>query len=217
MTRKVMRYAIAMIVVAAIWGTDSASAQSGPAVRGYVTWGSTWLSAADTFAAIAGTNRTLGIGGGVAVDGLWRGLFVDAGMSQRLIDGQRVFVHNGTVFELGIPSTIRLRPIDVAAGWRFGKPGGRGSVSPYVGAGVTFLTYRETDSFAAPSDEVTQSERGWLGMGGVDVGLTRWLSIGANLRYRQVPSVLGIGGVSRQFAEDDLGGFSTTLRVSVGG
>jgi hypothetical protein len=40
------------------------------------------------------------------------------------------------------------------------------------------------------------------------------LSIGGEARYRWVPDALGVGGVSDEFNETDLGGL--TLRVRVG-
>ena len=58
-----------------------ARAQSSVGIRGYVTYGSTTFSATESFEAITGASRKAGIGGGVVVTGLWRGLFVDAGVS----------------------------------------------------------------------------------------------------------------------------------------
>ena len=49
-------------------------------------------------------------------------------------------------------------------------------------------------------------------MGGVEVGLVKWVGLSVDFRYRYVPSLLGKGGVSAALEEDDFGG----LHVGVG-
>jgi hypothetical protein len=53
-------------------------------------------------------------------------------------------------------------------------------------------------------------------LGGIDVRMARLLSIGGEARFRQIKGILGSSGVSQVFHEDQLGGFSLNLRVSVG-
>src|SRR5262245_42265126 len=89
-----------------------------PSVRGYVTYGSTSFTSTETFDAITGKTSKDGVGVGGTVD-VWRGLFIDGAISQHKLDGDRVFVDGGTVYRLGIPVTIKMRPVDFAAGWRF--------------------------------------------------------------------------------------------------
>ena len=72
------------------------------------------FSSTETLEAITGESSKAGIGGGATVVGIWRGLFADVGISQQELDGQRVFVDDGTIYPLGIPVTIRMRPVDVA-------------------------------------------------------------------------------------------------------
>jgi len=183
-------------------------------LRGYVTFGSTTLAATDTFDAVADTHSRSTFGGGVQVTYIWKGVFADVGASQLSLDGQRVFVSNGQIFELGIPLEIKMRPVDIAAGWRFRFS--RGRISPYAGAGLTYLTYEETSDFADADENVDESKTGPLVLGGVDVQIWRWISAGGELRWRRVSGILGEGGVSAEFDEDDAGGYSAALRISIG-
>lgn len=208
-----MKRCVSLLVLAfAVVQAGPAWAQSTVGARAYLTFGATWETASDTFDAVAGTSRASGIGGGATVTGLWQGLFVDVGVSRQRFDGERVFVLNGTAFPLGIPLEVTVRPIDIAAGWRVTA----GRVSPYAGGGATFLSYEETSDFAQPGENVSERKTGLVLLGGVDVALLRWLHAGAELRYRSVTGLLGTGGVSEAFGEDDLGGTAVAVRVSVG-
>jgi hypothetical protein len=200
------------ILVANCLGAGAASAQSNVGARAYVTYGPSFFSAADSFEAVAGSSRQEGWGGGGQVTGLWRGLFLDVAVAQQTIDGERVFVSAGTVYRLGIPLTVRVRPVDVAAGWRFLA----NRISPYVGGGLTVVSYRETSPFADAGDDVRDQQPGALVLGGVDVAVARWLFVGGEVRYRVADGILGVGGASQAFGEDDLGGVSTAFRISVG-
>lgn len=197
-----------------VWLLAVAPASAQPRVggRGYVTFGSTMFAAANTYETLGGSGTQTGLGGGGSITGIWRGLFVDVGLSQQRIEGERVFINAGTVYRLGIPLTITERPVDVAVGWRF--PTGR--VSPYVGAGMTFISYKETAAFAQTGDDVSEGQSGPLITGGVDVALLRWVHVGGELRYRSVTGVLGSAGVSASRGDNNIGGFSAALRVSVG-
>ena len=144
---------------------------------------------------------------------IWKGVFADVGVSQiQTVDGERVFVEDGEVFELGIPLEVKMRPVDIAAGWRltFGR------ISPYVGAGVTFFKYEETSEGADADENVDESKNGPLFLGGVDVAIVSWLHAGGEIRYRQVKGILGEGGASAEFGEDDAGGLAAAIRISIG-
>ena len=204
-----------LIIIAGLltlFGAVPAAAQQRFSVRGYVTNGSTVFSSTESFEAITGESSKTGIGGGATVIGLWRGLFADVGFSQQELDGQRVFVDAGTVYPLGIPVSIRLRPSDIAGGWRFFY----GRLSPYAGAGVSLMSYEETADFAESGDNVSESKNGALLLAGLDVAVIRWLHAGAEFRYRAVNGVLGDGGVSQIYGEDQLGGYAFAVRISVG-
>ncbi len=180
--------------------------------RGYVSFGTAKLAANETFEAVA-EPRTGAIFGGLQVTNVWKNIFADVGGSQFSIDGQRVFVDNGRVFELGIPLEVTMRPIDIAGGWRLALM--RGRVFPYAAAGLTYLQYKETSAFAGSGEDVSESKAGPLVIGGVDVRVWRWISAGAELRWRRVRGILGERGVSAEFGEDDAGGFNAGVRLSV--
>jgi opacity protein-like surface antigen len=200
--------------IAAMIATSSAGAASAQSIGGnvYATYGATRFAASETFETITGTSRKSGIGVGGNVTGLWRGLFVDIAYSQRELLGERVFIDGSTVYPLGLATRITLRPIDLAGGWRFRV----GPVSPYAGAGLVSMTYRESSDFAGPGEDADERKSGALVIAGADVRVIRFVSAGGEFRYRAVQGVLGTGGVSQAFDEDQLGGMSFALRLSVG-
>lgn len=100
----------------------------------------------------------------------------------------------------------------LAAGWRFRA----GRVAPYAGAGVVLLGYSEESDFAVAGDDVDERRAGALVLAGADVTVVGPLKVGGELRYRMVQGVLGAGGVSQLFGDDQLGSLAFALRVSVG-
>jgi opacity protein-like surface antigen len=206
---------IGMLMMALLFAhAGTAAGQSRIGGLAYVTYGPTVFDATDSFKAVTGTSTRSGLGLGGNITGLWRGVFVDVGLSRQKLTGQRVFIDGGTVYPLGVPVTVTMRPLDMAAGWRFAVD--RGRVSPYVGAGMTIIAYEETSAFALDGDEVRENEAGALVLAGVDIAVWRWVQLGGDVRYRAVTGGLGLGGVSQVFDEDQLGGLSAALRFSVG-
>lgn len=199
-------------LVLAVATAAPAAAQSGVGIRGYVTYGVVQFAAADTFKAVSGSASTTSVGGGAQVTGLWRGLFADVGFSRQHVDGERVFVDGTTVYPLGIPLRVRTRPVDVAAGWRVAQR----RFAVYVGAGLSSIGYTETGDFAQAGEDVSERANGGLVLAGADVPVGRYVAAGAELRYRAVTGVLGGGGASAAFGEDQVGGVSYALRVSIG-
>jgi hypothetical protein len=181
--------------------------------RPYLSFGTARLAAKDTFEAVA-EPQSSAIFGGLQVTNIWKNAFADVGGSQLSLDGERVFVDNGRVFELGVPLEVTMRPLDIAGGWRLALM--RGRLFPYVGAGLTYVRYEETSSFAGSGEDVSDSKAGPLVIGGVDVRVWRWISAGGELRWRRVRGILGEGGVSAEFGEDDAGGFNAAVRFSFG-
>lgn len=206
MRRQVAVAVLVMVMSAAV----PAAAQVG--VLAHVSYDSTTFASKESFEAVTGTSSADGPGFGVTLTRLWRGVFVDVAAARRTLDGHRVFVHAGTVFNLGIPMTVEWRPLDVSAGWRM--PAGR--FTPYAGLGVTTIAYKESGDFAQAGDDVSDSASGLLLLGGVDVKVWRWVSLGGEVRHRSVTGVLGDGGVSEVFGEDQLGGTSFAIRLSIG-
>jgi len=205
---------IAALVVLAVLGTPAeARGQSQLGLNGYVVLGDMRLDAAKTFKAVSETSHVRLIGAGIQVTNVWRSLFVDVAVASMTSDGERVFIdEDGAVQPLGIPLEVSMRSVDVAAGWRTRH----GRLSPYVGGGFSGLRYRERSELAQPGEDVAEGGVGPLFLAGVDFTLSRWVRIGAELRYRRISGVLGSGGASAEFREDSAGGLSTALRVSLG-
>ncbi len=179
-------------------------------IRGYFVAGSTWLEAVSSFDAVAGTNRTLNIGGGAVVP-VWKRIFVDVAVTRMKVGGQRVFADRGVIYPLNIPLSIRMIPLDVAGGWRLNR-----RISPYGAAGISHVFYNETSDFAAAGENVNAGGNGPLVLVGADVNLTRRLRVGAEARYRHVEGTFGRGGLSDVFGEESMGGLAASVRVSIG-
>jgi hypothetical protein len=114
-------------------------------------------------------------GYGLVDAGLWRGLFMD----------------EGTLYKLGIPMQIKMRPLDAIAGWRFAA----GRVSPFLGAGLSTMWYSETADFAEAGDDISERRAGAVVLGGADVAIVRWVHGGRReVRYRAVSGVPGARG-----------------------
>jgi hypothetical protein len=151
--------------------------------------------------------------GGSARLSLTRSFFVGAGLHVfNKSDGQRVFVDGpgGTVFRLGHPLEIRLRPIYGFVGYRL-RPDA--VLVPYLAAGAGSASYRETSTVAGVTTAETISKFTWHGAAGLEYARGR-LGIGAEVRYTGIPDVIGLGGVSRVYNENDLGGISVIGRLS---
>ena len=205
--------AFALALLLSVFISPAAASAQSIGIRGYATFGVAQLAAKDTFEAVADTSQQPVFGGGIQVTNIWKGIFADLGVAQiEPIEGQRVFVNDGEVFELNIPLEVKMRPVDLAAGWRFAYA----RVSPYVGAGMTFFRYEETSEGADPDENVSESKTGALFLAGVDVTIVSWLHAGGEIRYRHVTGILGEGGVSAEFEEDNAGGLAAAVRISVG-
>jgi opacity protein-like surface antigen len=205
-----MKLRIGAVLLGVLCSAAPAAAQSGILVYG--SYASTAFTAADSFKAVSGTARHPGFGGGIVENRLWRGLFVDIGMFQTTVKGERVFLDSGTVYKLGIPLQVKVTPIDLVGGWRVTKD----RLSTFLGAGVSSVSYKETGDFSEGDDNVSQRKVGPVLLGGVDVALTKWVQVGAEIRYRAIKGVLGSGGVSEVYGEKELGGVSAAMRMSVG-
>jgi opacity protein-like surface antigen len=221
--RHVLALALLVLAAPAIADAQALPGPTGRTLR-FAVFGTAGLftaTAEDTFDAILDTRSgtDLGVGAQVAwQSGALRGLFVEFDASRFEETGERVFVHEGEVFPLGIPLTVSLTPIEVTAGYRLNQVRRtRGGVvaSPFAffgGGGVGSVGYSETDD----EGEISERFTAWHVMGGVDVTVWKALQIGAEARYRWVPDGLGTGGVSDAFNETDLGGSTFRVRIGVG-
>jgi hypothetical protein len=144
---------------------------------------------------------------------LTRSFFAGAGLHVfNKSGGQRVFVDGpgGTVFPLGHPLEIRVRPIYGFVGYRL-RPGSL--LSPYLAVGAGSASYRETSTVAGVTTTDTASKFTWHGAAGLEYAAGRF-GLGAEVRYTGLPDVVGLGGVSRIYNENDLGGISMIGRLS---
>jgi opacity protein-like surface antigen len=186
-----------------------------PSVRAFGTYGYDKMFAEDSFRAITGSDSTHGFGGGVQGINLWKGLFAEVSVERSTVDGERAFVFNDEVFQLGIPLKITMTPIDFVGGWRVGV-GGRHPFATYAGAGVTSVLYEETADFSSTDEDLDERKTGVVALFGVEVTVWKWIHVRAEGRYRRVTDVLGTGGVSAAFDENELGGFGGGLKFVVG-
>jgi hypothetical protein len=194
--------------------TPSLATAQGIDVRGYGMIGSVTFTASDTFESVVGTDSGRLLGGGVEVGLPLGGLFIGVGGSRYKADGSRVFVTNNRVFNLGIPTTVTVSPVDVTAGWRFRQLSRR--VVPYIGGGWSSYRYEESSDFAAMGENVSERYSGYHLLGGVDVRITRWLGLGGEYVWTRIPDALGEDGASAFFNETDLGGSSLRVKLSIG-
>jgi opacity protein-like surface antigen len=172
------------------------------------------MAAADSFDAVIGKTSLLSYGAGVQATNVWQGVFVEASYERTpKQDGERVFVHEGEVFPLGIPIEIDMNAIDVVAGWR--HPLGP-RLHAYGGGGVTWFTYQETSEFSDEDENVDERKTGYLVLAGIEVGLARWVHARGEVRFRSVDNILGVGGASAAFDEDKLGGVGVGVKIVVG-
>jgi len=183
------------------------------AIRAFADVSSVWMTAAESFTAVTGSDSRLQYGGGVQAVNLWKGLYAEAMAGYSSLTGSRVFVYQGTVYDLGIPVTITFTPIDAGGGWRF--PLSK-TLHAYIGGGVEFMNYKEESDFAGADDDVSEVFTGLYASGGLEVKLAKWLHVRAEGRYTRIPDALGGAGVSADFNETDLGGAAVAVRLVVG-
>ena len=192
----------------------AAAQDDGVMLRGFGDVGATTFTAEESFAAILGSSTAAVFGGGVEVV-LPRRIFVNVRASRFRQSGQRVFVSGGERFDLGIPATVTLTPLQITGGYRFPRVVG---LTPFAGAGPGWYHFTETSQFADTSENVDEQFSGFHILGGAEVRLVRWLSLGGELQWATVPDAIGEdpNSVAREFNESDLGGTTFRFKVIVG-
>jgi opacity protein-like surface antigen len=195
--------------------TQDPDASSQPSARtigiwGFGHFGYTRFAAHDSVQAVTGQAGG-GIFGGGAEVRIGRGLFVGGMIEHFSKTGERVYVLDQDVFKLGIPDDISITPITVTAGWRFVHE----RATPYVGGGAGTVGYKETSSFADAGENVDQRFTSYHVLGGIDFR-NGWLATAFEVQYSRVPDAIGVAGASAAFAEHDLGGWATRVKIMVG-
>lgn len=205
-----------LVLIAGLALAAPAAAQDPPSVsiRPFV------MATEQSFAAITSFDATFGksafpfFGGGVQVV-VMDGFFVEATASRFRQTGQRAYLSGGKSFQLGIPLTATITPLEISAGYRFRVPQ-LPRVRPYAAIGYASYAYTETSDFAEPGDNVDTKHGGYLVNGGAEFRLHRWVGLAVDVQYTRVPGILGNGGVSQQAGESDLGGLAGRLKLVVG-
>ena len=165
------------------------------------------LAASNSFKAVTGSSTTNGFGAGFEVTNVVSKVFIRATFAHASKDGDRVVVENGQVFNLGIPLTVGMTPIEIGGGWR-SVADRRGRYAAYFGAGVVFLNYSETTPSGTADDNTSKTFAGYSFFGGFDRTFHKNLVAGAEAQYRGVPNAIGAAGVSQIYNETNLGGFA---------
>jgi opacity protein-like surface antigen len=211
MTR--LRCASMMVVVCVAVGGARADAQE-IGFRGFGEVGGTRFAASESFDAVLGTHTGVVFGGGA--EAVFGRIFVGVRASRFQKDGTRVFVSGDEVFDLGIPTTIRITPVQITGGYRFAEADRR--VIPYAGGGIGWHRYSETSDFAADDEDVSETHTGFHLLGGAEVRLGELFGIAGEAEWSRVPDGLGQNptSVSATFDETDLGGVTFRVKFIVG-
>jgi hypothetical protein len=171
------------------------------------------MSAKTSFDAIFGQSFEPFYGGGVNL--VFRhGIWVEATASHFSKTGQRAFINQGQAFQLGIPLTVSITPIEFSGGYRFRRVATR--LIPYAGGGIGTYGYDESSPSSAAGENLSARHVGYLAVGGVEGRVQKWISLAGDIQYTHVPGILGSSGVSHDANEHDLGGFAVRAKVIVG-
>jgi len=196
-------------------------------LRPFVDIRSEAFTASRTFDAAFGSRSAPFWGGGLQVVAGHGRFYGEVGASRLLKEngelvGTRAFVADGVAYQLGIPLRASITPIEVVGGYRFNVSP---RLVPYIGGGVGHYHYIEQSNFAEASENVDVSHVGAIFQAGAEIRLHRWIGVAGDAHYTHVPDILGVNGVSQQFAagtesgaarEKDLGGWAVRLKVVVG-
>jgi Outer membrane protein beta-barrel domain len=146
-------------------------------------------------------------GGGGLSYAFGKHLYVEGGVRYFSKTGEKVFVASAgsPVFKLGFPLKARLLPIYGTIGYRF--MGGKSALVPYLGVGGGVTSYREESTVADVATTESQSKASFHGLLGLEYGRGH-LRLAVEGLYVAVPNAIGVGGVSKVYGEDDLGGFT---------
>jgi opacity protein-like surface antigen len=212
--------------------------------RGYFISDVTFMKASQSFEAVLGSSKFAGIGIGADITNIYKDVFVRLTYATFGGKGNRVLVDSGQVLPFNIPVRVRVKPLDLSAGWRFtpkpkaptpprpgapspppptpARPGARPSTpaqkvsrfTPYIGGGLVVVKYDEESDVPTTGDNTLTYFSGYNVFGGVDITLAKHITAGAEVQYRGIPNALGDGGVSKSYGETDLGG--TVIRFMIG-
>jgi hypothetical protein len=140
-----------------------------------------------------------------------KGFYVTGGARTWSKDGERVFVasQTGPIQRLGFPLSVRLVPITGTVGYRFRRTR---TLVPYVGLGGGVTLYREESEVAGETHDESRSAGTFVGEAGVEYG-KKSFRFAVEGSYSVASSGVGVGGVSRVYGEDDIGGWAVLGKV----
>ncbi len=191
-------------------------AAAGPGLRwrAFGTFAYERFQASRSFEATYDSASAPSFGGGLELLA-GRHLFVQGEYAYLQRTGERVFVFEDEVFPLGVGQKLKLSTIAINGGYRFGRPAS--AVTPYLGAGAVIAFYNErATGTTAGGDDFSESGAGGQALGGVEFRISRWVGAAVEGRYRFIPGILGDDGVSKEFAEDNLGGGAVAVKLVFG-
>lgn len=170
-------------------------------------------NAASSANAVFGSSGGVTLGGGVRY-GLTRRLYAEVSGRRFAKSGERVFVadRGRPVFRLGHPLEMRLTTLQATVGWRF-RPSR--SFVPYAGIGGGLAWFREESTVAGVTEVSRESKPSGHVLAGAEYGRGR-VRLAVEGEYLAVPDTIGVGGVSKVYQEDDVGGFSVVAKVVIG-
>jgi hypothetical protein len=191
---------------------DVASApQPGLQLFGFGQVGLQRWTAHDTFAAVLGSAQAPMFGAGVQLRVQGK-IQVDGSVDWFRKNGERVFVHEGEVFRLGIRDTVRVIPVAFTVAYREHTR----SFGYYAGVGFGKYLYKEDSDFADPGENIDQKFTSYHVVGGVELDTLRLMKTAFEVQYTTVPDALGTSGASRSFGETNLGGLQFRVRILFG-
>jgi opacity protein-like surface antigen len=182
-------------------GMAGSAAAQGFAINGQAGYFA--MKASDSAKAVFDSSGGFTGGGGLSY-AFGKHLYVEAGARYFSKTGEKVFVAapGDPVFKLGFPLKARLLPIYGTIGFRFA---GKSALVPYLGVGGGVTSYREESTVAGVVTTESQSKASFHGLVGLEYGRGH-LRIALEGLYTSVPNAIGVGGVSKVYGEDDLGG-----------
>ena len=224
MTRTVCAAAATLMLLLAMPSNAAAQARRNPPsrsnaqtleVHGFADVGLMAFNAKESFKAITGSSMGILFGGGGGVV-LPQKIFVDVRASRYMKDGSRVIAADGEVFDLGIKDTITIAPVELTGGYRFGRQ--RDSLHPYLGGGLSWYRYSESDAMATSAESVTQTFTGFHLLGGAQFRLHKYFGVAGEVAWASVPNALGqeSSSVGTAFNETDLGGTAVRVKFVIG-
>ncbi len=135
-----------------------------------------------------------------------KAFYLAAGARYWSKEGERVFAASATapVQRLGFPLSVRLIPITGTLGYRFRN---RRSLVPYAGIGGGVTLFREESDVTGDVRTESRSVGTFLAEAGVEYGKGPFRFAVEGI-YSIAGDGVGLGGVSKVYGEDDLGGWT---------